>query len=81
MFCNGLVCVFDLKVMMMVAFHVELIIAPGISVIVTVVPRTGFNMFLLAVLMSLGACRFVMCCDVLYCVVMYCVVFYCIVLC
>ena len=40
--------------MMMVAFHVEMNIAPGISIIITVVPRTGFNLFLVAVLTSLG---------------------------
>jgi hypothetical protein len=41
-------------VMMMVAFHVELEVAPGLSVIVTVLPKSGFNNFLLATMMSLG---------------------------
>lgn len=41
-------------VMMMVAFHVELIIAPGLTVTVIVVPKVGFNLFLLATMISLG---------------------------
>ena len=49
--------------MMMVAFHVEMIISPGIAVIITVVPRIGFNMFLLAVLTSLGLGHIAMGCH------------------
>jgi hypothetical protein len=41
-------------VMMMVAFHVELIIAPGLTVTVIVIPKVGFNLFLLATMISLG---------------------------
>jgi hypothetical protein len=49
--------------MMMVAFHVELTISSGISVIITVVPRIGFNLFLLAVLTSLGLGHIAMGCH------------------
>lgn len=48
---------------MMVAFHVELDIAPGISVIVTVLPKKGFNNFLLATMISLGLGHIAMGCH------------------
>jgi hypothetical protein len=50
-------------VMMMVAFHVELEIAPGLSVIVTVLPKSGFNNFLLATMISLGLGHIVLACH------------------
>jgi hypothetical protein len=49
--------------MMMVAFHVELDVAPGISVIVTVLPKKGFNNFLLATMISLGLGHIAMGCH------------------
>lgn len=48
---------------MMVAFHVELDVAPGISVIVTVLPKKGFNNFLLATMISLGLGHIAMGCH------------------
>jgi len=41
-------------VIMIVAFYVQLELAPGLSVLVYVVPKSGFNNFLLATMMSLG---------------------------
>lgn len=41
-------------VMMMVAFHVEVPVLGEMSILITVVPRSGFNNFLLATMSSLG---------------------------
>ena len=50
-------------VMMMVAFNFNLIVAPGIEVIVYVVPNWGFYGFLLATMMSLGLGHLVLACH------------------
>lgn len=49
--------------MMVVAFHVELILAPGLSVLVTVLPKAGFNNFLLATMMSMGMGHIALACH------------------
>jgi hypothetical protein len=51
------------QVMMMVAFHVEMYISSGIAIIITVVPKSGFNLFLLSVLTSLGLGHIAMGCH------------------
>lgn len=50
-------------VMMMVAFNFNLIVAPGIEVIVYVVPNWGFYGFLLATMTSLGLGHLVLACH------------------
>jgi len=50
-------------VMMMVAFNFNLVVAPGIEVIVYVVPNWGFYGFLLATMMSLGLGHLVLACH------------------
>lgn len=50
-------------VMMMVAFNFTLVVAPGIEVIVFVVPNWGFYGFLLATMTSLGLGHLVLACH------------------
>jgi hypothetical protein len=50
-------------VMMMVAFNFNLLVAPGIEVIVYVVPNWGFYGFLLATMTSLGLGHLVLACH------------------